>query len=280
MLQVSELYIYPIKSLPGIALTKAMVTDRGFEHDRRWMLVDENNRFISQREFAQMTQLKVAIENDNLVIRHKFKNQHFSIPLNPPAAAEWTAVTIWDDTCDAQFVSNEADVWFSDMLGINCRLVYMPNQSKRQVDERYAPKDNVTSFSDAYPFLMIGQASLNDLNNRLIEAVPIDRFRPNIVFTGGEPFEEDLIAHFKIGDLNFYGVKLCARCVVITINQENGTKAKEPTKTLASYRSKNKKIYFGQNLIHTGEGAVSIGDKLNIISSNNDERFFISHNVL
>jgi hypothetical protein len=278
MLQISHLYVYPVKSLPGIAVREAKVTPTGFEHDRRWMLVDENNRFISQREAPQMTQLHVSIENDGLKITHKINHDSISLPLHiPPLDNRGAAtVTIWDDTCTAEYVNKKADEWFSAMLGINCRLVHMPDDCRRTVDQRYGPEDAITSFSDAYPFMIIGQASLDDLNSRLRDSLPMDRFRPNMVFTGGQPFDEDMMAQFTIGDINFYGVKLCARCLITTINQDSGEKGKEPLKTLASYRAKNNKIYFGQNLIHKGGGIVSIGNQLQTISFNSDERFIVN----
>jgi uncharacterized protein YcbX len=276
MLQISELYIYPIKSLPGIAVKEARVTEKGFEYDRRWMLVDKNNLFISQREAPQMTQLLVSIKNEGLHIKHKIKGQFITIPFHAPPLGGLGEVTIWDDTCVAEYVSNDADEWFTSALGINCRLVYMPDDCKRVVDQRYAPADKVTSFSDAYPFMIIGQASLDDLNGRLDDALPMERFRPNIVFTGGEPYEEDMMGSFTIGNINFYGVKLCARCIIPTINQQNASKGKEPLKTLARYRQKNNKIYFGQNLVHNGEGVIAIGDEIQTISLNSDERFIVN----
>jgi len=276
MLQISELYIYPIKSLPGIPVTQARVTEKGFEYDRRWMLVDENNLFISQRETPQMTQLQVSIKNDGLHIKHKTNGQLITIPFHALSSDGQGEVTIWDDTCVAEYVSVEANEWFTNALGINCRLVYMPDDCKRIVDQRYAPGDSVTSFSDGYPFMIIGQASLDDLNSRLSEALPIERFRPNIVFTGGEPYEEDMMGNFTIGNINFYGVKLCARCVVTTINQQNASKGKEPLKTLAKYRQRNNKLYFGQNLVHDGEGIITIGDELQTISLNIEERFIVN----
>ena len=264
-MQVSQLYIYPIKSLGGVALTEAVVTERGFEHDRRWMLIDENNRFLSQREVTQMALLKVGLKSDGLLVTYTKTGKNILIPFKP-LTNESCEVIIWDDICTAIYVGTGADEWFTKIIGLKCRLVYMPDSSNRQVDERYAPTGQITSFSDAYPFMMLGQATLDDLNNRLAEALPTDRFRPNIVFTGGKPFEEDKLDHFTIGNINFNGVKLCARCVLTTINQTDGSKSKEPLKTLASYRSKNNKIYFGQNLIHVGNGTIAIGDFITVIS--------------
>jgi len=276
MLQISELYIYPIKSLAGIPVKKAQVTPTGFEHDRRWLLVDENNCFITQREFHQMALLQVTIEEGGLSVTHKLNNDSIFIPFNIPGKQyEQAAVTIWDDTCLAEFVSTEADKWFTERLEMNCRLVYMPDTTRRIVDQRYAPETAITSFADAYPFLIIGQASLNELNTRLSEPLPMNRFRPNIVFTGGEPFDEDLYGQFTIGDINFFGVKLCARCVMTTVNQDTAVKGKEPLKTLAKYRFKNNKILFGQNLVHEGEGEIAVGDELVLLHENIDERFLV-----
>jgi uncharacterized protein YcbX len=275
MLQISELYIYPIKSLAGISVTEALVTPTGFEHDRRWMLVDENNLFISQREVPKMALMKVAIEHNSLKITYKGAN--LSIPFDTPSPplGGRGAVTIWDDTCIAEYVSKEADGWFSTMLGMNCRLVYLPDDTKRVVDQRYATEDAITSFADAYPFLIIGQASLDDLNSRLSEPLPMNRFRPNLVFTGGKPFEEDTMASFTIGNIKFYGVKLCARCAITTIDQSNAARGKEPLKTLATYRQKEKKTLFGQNLLHKGEGIVRVGDKIEVLKLNHEERFMV-----
>ena len=219
--------------------------------------------------------LQPIIENNELKITHKLNNQSFSIAIDALPAAGPAIVTIWDDTCEAEFVSDEADQWFSTILGLKCRLVYMPDETRRIVDQRYAPENAVTSFSDAYPFLIIGQASLDDLNNQLAEPLPMNRFRPNIVFTGGGPYDEDLYNHFKICGIDFYGVKLCARCVMTTIEQETAKKGKEPLKKLASYRFKNNKILFGQNLIHQGDGEIAVGDALVVLTNHNEERFLV-----
>jgi uncharacterized protein YcbX len=275
MLQVSELYVYPIKSLGGISLTTAEITDKGFKYDRRWLLIDENNRFLSQRELPVMALLKVTIITDGLLVTHSPSSDNILIPFLP-LTTEYCSVTIWDDTCRAIYVSAESDKWFTDKLGVKCRLVYMPDDYKRQVDEKYVPKGFVTSFSDAYPFLIIGQSSLADLNQRLTDQLPINRFRPNIVFTGGTPFEEDIIDHFVINNINFYGVKLSARCTLTTIDQITTVKTKEPLKTLAKYRRRCNDVFFGQNLIHTGNGFICVGDEIHVKSYHTAERFFLT----
>lgn len=264
MLTVSELYIYPIKSLGGIALNAATLTDRGFEYDRRWMLVDGNDQFLSQREVTAMALLKVQLTASGLLVQNSSQpGAEFLIPFEP-ATNESLTVTVWSNHCKAYRVSNEADAWFSKQLGLPCKLVYMPASTHRLVDSRYAHHKEITSFSDGYPLLVISQASLDDLNSRLATPVPMNRFRPNIVFTGGTAFQEDSMKEFEINGITLFSVKPCARCIMTTINQQTGEKAKEPLKTLSSYRMKNNKIYFGQNLLYRGTGVISIGDTITI----------------
>lgn len=264
MLTVSELYIYPIKSLGGIALNSASLIERGFEHDRRWMLVNANNEFLTQREITAMAFLKVQLTEQGLFVTNISKpGEELLVPFEP-TVAETEMVTVWSSRCRGQRVSDAADAWFSKQLGFTAKLFYMPNTTRRYVDGRYAHNKEITSFTDGYPLLLIGQASLDDLNSRLEQPVPMNRFRPNIVFTGGTPFQEDYMKHFDINGITFFGVKPCARCVMTTINQQTAEKAKEPLKTLSTYRLKNKKILFGQNLLHQQTGIISIGDPITI----------------
>lgn len=265
MYTISQLYIYPIKSLGGFTVASAQLTDRGLQYDRRWMLVDKNNKFLTQREHPLMCLLQTTIEKEELVIFHKNnKEDKLRVPLNPILTAT-VKVAVWADECEAQYVNKLADQWFTQKLAMDCRLVYMPETEKRRVEEQYAHNSEITAFSDGYPLMMIGQAALNELNSRLEEPLPMDRFRPNIVFTGGEPFDEDTMEHLMINNINLYGVKLSARCVLTTINQTNAQKGKEPLKTLAAYRQKNNKIYFGQNLLFKQTGKISIGDDIAVI---------------
>ena len=267
-MKVSQLYIYPIKALGGIAISSVNITDRGFENDRRWMLIDENNRFISQREIAEMSLLQVEI------LQHVMKVNHKKDPANcieislTPAASDITTVNIWDTLCEAQLVNTEADRWFSKILDTNCRLVYMPDSTTLKIDDQYAITGNdITSFSDGYPILMVSEESLGDLNDKLDEPLPINRFRPNLVFKGGTPFIEESMKEFSIKDCLFYGVKPCARCVVTTIDQDSAEKGKEPLKTLSLYRRKDAKVIFGENVIAAGTGKISIGDTITILQT-------------
>ena len=264
MLQVSQLFIYPVKSLGGIAKQAVEITSTGFMHDRRWMLVDDHNVFLSQRTHPQMVLLHVAETAAGFVVS-KYNEESMSIEIPfTIVSKKKIAVTVWEDICEAVEVSDQHNEWFSDMLNVKCKLVYMPDDTKRKVDTKYANNDEVTSFSDGYPMLMIGEASLDNLNAKLEVPLPISRFRPNIVFSGGHPHIEDEMARFEINGLSLLGVKPCSRCVMTTINEKTAAGGKEPLKTLATYRMKNNKLYFGQNVLQQQNGIIHIGDEIKI----------------
>lgn len=264
-LLISELLIYPVKSLGGIRMESCRVTDRGFEHDRRWMLVDAKNRFITQREFPELVFFRTAILGNNICITDKRDDCSINIPLFINEG-ETIAVDIWDDRCEAICMDQPISDWFSERLLQPVRMVYMPDQSRRPVDPAYAENGELTSFSDGYPVLIIGEASLQDLNRRLETPITMDRFRPNIVFKGELPFEEDSFLEIFSGDVQFRAVKPCARCILTTTDQESGLRSPEPLKTLSVYRKLNNKIYFGQNLLVLKRGRIQVGDKLTILS--------------
>jgi uncharacterized protein YcbX len=234
------------------------------EYDRRWMLVHGDNQLLTQRERPEMALMKVSLGSGGLLVYFKEEGDPLHIPYLPAQHVEME-VQVWDDTCTGLWVSAEADQWFSQRLNMDCKLVYMHEESQRITDPRYDPEGTLTSFSDAYPFLLIGQASLDDLNSRLSESLPMNRFRPNIVFTGGNPYQEDTMRLFKVGPIQFKGVKLCARCVITMTNQETAQVGKEPLRTLAQYRRKENKLLFGQNLVHNGRGEISVGDQIEVL---------------
>lgn len=267
MYNISNIFIYPIKSLGGIEVFLAKLTDRGLQYDRRFMLVDGSNHFLTQRQHPQMCLLQTAIEDNQLVIYHKNDSVDKIVVSLQPAPGATIKVQVWEDECEAQVVSAAADEWFCDKLSIHCRLVYMPDETRRKVDGQFALKDQLSSFADAYPLLMIGQPSLDDLNKRLPEPLTVSRFRPNIVFTGGQPYDEDTMEQARIKKIDLYGVKLCSRCVLTTIDQSTAVKSKEPLKTLSGYRMKNNKIYFGQNMLHSQKGLITVGDEMEIIKT-------------
>ena len=266
MHKLSEIWVYPIKSLGGIPLSQAKVETRGLQYDRRWMLVNEDGRFMSQREIPEMALLRPEINATHLSVSHKDNpSDVIRIPLEWPVAdLEIANVVIWDDTCTAAVLPQPINDWFSSVLNQNLRLVLMPETTHRGADGNYAPEGQYVSFADGFPFLLVGQASLDDLNARLEKPLPMNRFRPNLVFTGGQPFEEDEWSDFNIGSVSFRGVKPCGRCSITTTDQETAERAAEPLKTLATFRSFGKKICFGQNVVWMGEGdaEVRVGDTI------------------
>lgn len=269
MLEISQLLIYPIKSLRGISLSRAMVTDRGFLHDRSWMLVDDKNKFLTLREFPKMALLQPILEKESLRIQsleHQIEDLIIPFYAHEKTNAK---VTIWNATCDAIRVGAKADQWFGEILNTQCKLVFMPESSVRPVDTTsgFAPEGKHTSFADAYPFMMLSEASMEDLNSRLSSPVSVSRFRPNIVFSGGYPYQEDKIEDFTINQIRFTGLEDCARCQIPNVDPETGviSQDKEPLKTLASYRKQERNINFGRNVVHTGTGILTVGDEILLV---------------
>lgn len=266
-LQITAINIYPVKSLAGIPLSSAVVERRGLQYDRRWMLVNAQNRFLSQREYPAMALIGTAIEPPFLVLFDRNNPaDRIAVPLEiKPAQHLEKQVDIWDDQCPAVPVSADADQWLSKKLGGDVQLVGMPDNSIRPADEKYAPEGQYVSFADGYPFLIISEATLGGLNSKLTTPVPMERFRPNIVFSGGTPHCEDELGAFLIGDQPFLGVKPCARCIMTTIDQQTAQPGAEPLRTLATYRQSGHKILFGQNVVWTGQEAgqtISVGDMI------------------
>jgi uncharacterized protein YcbX len=263
-LTISELFIYPVKSLSGIPVNETELSIMGFKHDRRWMLVDSNNTFITQREVHAMALLQTAITNEGLHIFLKQNTgEHIFVPIIAKGKKE--TIRVWGSECAVFVYDKRVNDWFSDRLHIPCRLVYMPDDTQRLVDTNYAKHGAITAFTDGYPLLIIGQSSLDLLNSKLATPIPINRFRPNIVFTGADAHAEDNWKHFAVNQIDFYGVKTCSRCVITTIDQQTATAAKEPLQTLATYRMADKKIKFGMNLLHKGSGLIRVNDEIKLI---------------
>lgn len=263
-LTLSEIWIYPVKSLAGIRLQHAKVKQKGLLYDRRWMLVDETGRFLTQREHPEMSRFQLTIEREQLVVINQLSSESIVIELESTKPGESLPVQIWDDNVHAIEVSVAHSRWFSHQLKINCKLVFFPEANRREVDPEYAKKNEQVSLADGYPFLIIGQASLDALNQRLKSPVPMNRFRPNFVFTGGLPYEEDGWKKFTIGNNRFIGVKPCGRCVLTTVDQETGKKGSEPLATLATYRKQGNKINFGQNMLAIDYDEIQEGDEIEL----------------
>jgi uncharacterized protein len=265
LMRLQDIYIYPIKSLGGINLEKALLEERGLRHDRRWMLVDNEGNFMSQRVFPKMALLQVLLSEDGLLVHPKSDpDTKITIPFEP-LTDKLVEVRIWEDQVLGQVVGTKANDWFSEILDQECRLVKMPESTQRKIKPKYAVVGESVSFADGMPYLLIGQSSLDDLNERLEVPVGMDRFRPNLVFSGGKAFEEDHWQNLQIGQAKFKITKPCARCVMTTVDQQTAEKGKEPLKTLATYRTVNSNVMFGQNMLLLEGDTISVGDRINVI---------------
>jgi uncharacterized protein YcbX len=226
------------------------------------MLVDKKGDFVTQRQHPQLALLQVSLSKTQLeVVSKGDPSQRIAFDLGLVSDQE-LQVSIWGDQVLARVVSAELSRWFSDFLQMELDLVVMPESSQRKMDPRYAVQGESVSFADGMPYVIIGQSSLDELNGRLADPVGMDRFRPNLVFSGGEAYAEDQFKQLQIGEVEFQVVKPCARCVMITVDQEKGTKGKEPLATLATYRSQGSKVYFGQNAVALTQGIVRVGDPI------------------
>ena len=259
---LSQLYVYPIKSVGGIALQEARLENRGIEYDRRWMLVDENGKFMSQRKHPRMALVSTRLTPAHLIVGAS-EMPELRLPLQPEGKANVEA-RVWSDTVRAIHTGEDFDEWFSAFLGVRCRLVYMPDEEVRRVDQDYAKAGDQVGFADGFPFLLVSRASLEDLAERLEGEVPVNRFRPNLVIEGCDPFEEDGWQALRIGGVDFRVAKPCSRCSIVMTDQTTGERDREVLATLASYRRSGKQIFFGQNLAHDSAGILRVGDTVEV----------------
>jgi hypothetical protein len=263
---VTGISIYPVKSTHPLALTQSEVLPRGLAWDRRWMLVDSEGRFVTARQHPTLARVATRVTERTLDISAAGR-ERLKIPLAVPSLTA-IRVTVWKDRCKAVPVSAAADAWFSDYLGMPCRLVRMTDARARPVSPAYARAGDQVSFADSFPLLLISQASLNDLNRRLRIPVPVQRFRPNLVVDGERAYGEDAWLRLRVGEVEFAGAKDCSRCVLTTVDPESGVKDpdEEPLRTLAGYRRREGGgIFFGRKLIPRSGGIIRLGDPVEVL---------------
>ena len=257
---LSGLYVYPIKSCAGISLQSADLSATGLRHDRRWMLVDETGEFMSQRAHPRMALISIRLSAEHLIASAPGMPD-LEIPLYPQAG-DSIQVSVWGDTNRGTLVAEEADRLFSEFLDFPCRLVHKPDDDVRPVDSFYAEDGDQVGFADGFAFLLISEASLEDLNTRLEDPLPMNRFRPNFVVRGCGPYAEDGWSRLRIGSVPFRVAEPCPRCAITTVDQETGARGKEPLRTLATYRKSDGEVFFGRNLLHDALGTVRVGDPI------------------
>jgi uncharacterized protein len=284
-MNISEINIYPVKSLKGIALDEAVVEKRGLRNDRRWMLTDRNGYFFTQRELPHMAAIRISLNRRGLVASAPGV-ENLRMPQHPEVKLR-QHVTIWQSEVEAHVYDRHVNEWFSEVLKRECRLVLMPDTTERHVNAQFDRGADIVSFADGYPLLVIGEGSLEEVNRRIAEVadrnvrVPMNRFRPNLVVRGSEPFAEDGWARITVGRAVFRVVKPCARCVITTVDQAKGEfDGKEPLKTMATFRLAKQVfpetyesygqtangVLFGENLIPENPGvAIRVGDEVEVL---------------
>jgi len=263
-MQLTGINIFPIKSMGGMSLQEATALPAGLQYDRRWMLLDEDGRFLTQRHLPAMARIKFQWKEKGF--EANFSGGGFGairIPFELPGT-EAAVAKVWDDEVLVRDMPQELGEWFSEVLETKCRLVRIVENAVRH--SLKGKPDKVSSFADITPFLIIGEASLQDLNSRIETPLPMSRFRSNFVFAGGQPYEEDDWDVFAVGDLVLKKYKKCGRCKVTTIDQETGVRmGDEPLNTLSKYRKEGRNMNFGVRAFLDGSNRASlvrIGDEV------------------
>lgn len=266
-MQVTGLFCYPVKSLGGMSLNHAHFDDFGICWDRRFMLVDAQGDFVTQRKYPILSQFSASVTdspNSLCLVITTPQGQALEFALS-----EFTremSVKVWSDQVLAYACDPVKIAALSTVTGVTLDLVFMPDSTFRQVNRTWFDETQRVSFADGFPVLLTTEASLAELNGRLQTPVPMQRFRPNIVIDGTAPYAEDDWKHLRMGEIQFDLVKPCSRCVMTTID-DAGTKGTEPLKTLTTYRKNDVGVCFGQNLVHRSRGRLSLGDRVDVISA-------------
>lgn len=272
MVQVTGLYIYPVKSCRGISLARARITETGFAHDREWLVVTPERRFLTQRERPKLAQIETAIAGDRLLLRQP-QGQELSLPLE--LVGPEVEVTCWGDRCAAFDAGDAAAAWLTEHLGKPARLVRFDNRRRRPSEATWTQGiEALNQFSDRFPWLLTSQASLDELNSRLQQPLPMNRFRPNIVVAGLPPFAEDTVLDFIAGDMALRVSKPCTRCVITTTDQITGERSSdEPLRTLKDFRFDRqlRGVAFGQNMVLVSGlgGELKVGQELTVTRAAN-----------
>jgi uncharacterized protein len=266
---LASVHIYPLKGCRAVDLDQAAVEPWGLAGDRRWLLVDPDGVFLTQREYPALARLVVRYDGagPDIVVT---SDGYPPLPVAAPAGnAEQLKVTVWRSTLLAASAGPEADAWFSGYLGSPARLVWLDDPTRRAVNPAYSRDGDVVSFADGYPLLLTNAASLDQLGEWLTadgeEPVPMNRFRPNVVVSGFEPWAEDHWRRIQIGPVSFRGAKPCDRCVVTTTDQTTGERGRQPLRILAKHRRFDQTLLFGQNLIPDSPGVIRVGDPVVIV---------------
>lgn len=260
---LSQIFVYPIKSLRGIAVSETQLDTSGPLRDRRWMLVDHEGVFLSQRTVPRMALLRPRLEGAGLIV---------TAPKMPPllisewsGEGDWLPVRIWRDHLTLPHPNQSYSDWFSAFLGLPCRLVYLPDTVQRPVEPPYNQPESRVSLADGYPLLILTQASLDLLNEKLSAPVTVERFRPNLVISKTSAHDEDNWRRLQIGNVKLAIVKPCARCSIVLIDPGTAQPGIEPLRTLSRYRRMPRSVMFAQNALILNPGHLRVGESVDIL---------------
>ncbi len=262
-IQITQLRVYPVKSLGVQESQKWLIDKRGLQFDRRWMVVDPQGTFITQRNTPRMSHCHPRFFGDHWDLTCEGLAQ---LRLPEPQTGGPISVRVWgDEEITAELCGPEADAWITGALCVPARLVYLPDKTHRPIDPPYGREGEIAGFTDNHPILVVGEESLADLNERLEISVPIQRFRPNIVIKGAPAFAEDTWKQIQIGPVTLRATMPCARCSFTTLDHETGiTTGSEPLRTLATYRRSGTDVRFGMYYVPEVGGQISVGDEVTV----------------
>lgn len=266
-MHLSALYRYPVKSAQGQALSQSASGPLGLLGDRRWMLVEQDNgRFLTQRVYPQMSQLSALYAADGGLLLTAPGLDPLQVAV-PEPDADLRGVTLWRDTLRVPDAGDAAAEWLSRFIGKPVRLVYVPQARTRYLPAGYGENSDRVAFADGFPLLLIGQASLDDLAQKVGRPLEMLRFRPNLVVEGSAAFAEDGWKRIRIGQQTFRVLSPCTRCILTTVDPHTGERSedREPLTTLRTYRQKEGDVLFGQNLVADGEGVLEVGMPVDVL---------------
>jgi uncharacterized protein YcbX len=261
MTTVAALHVYPVKSCRGSDVSAAFVEPWGLAGDRRWMVVDEDGRFLSQRLTPRLALIRPEVREGGLRLSAPGCT---AVDVATPVGGGEIKARVWDDDVVVRLAADEASAWVSDHLGRPAALVWLADPSQRPVDPSYARAGETVSLTDGFPLLLASSSSLEQLNGWLDDPLPMNRFRPNVVVSGSAPWAEDAWRRLPIGDVVLRVAKPCGRCLVTTTDQQTLERGPEPLRALAAYRNINGRLVFGQNLIPETTGTIHVGDEVRV----------------
>ncbi|MER6996142.1 MOSC N-terminal beta barrel domain-containing protein [Streptomyces sp. NPDC000410] len=269
---IRSLHVHPVKSVAGHAPREAVVEPWGLVGDRRWMLVDTENRAVTQRQQARLALVGAEPLPGGAIRLSAPGQERLTVEVPEPSGTD--VVEIFGAKVEAVPAGAASDAWFGEYLGTPARLVHMDApEHRRRIDPAYSLPGETVSFADGYPLLIASVASLDALNSLIAQGdhpdegpLPMNRFRANLVVEGAAPWAEDGWKRIQVGEVRFRVVKPCGRCVVTTTDQLTAQRGKEPLRTLARHRRFGDKLVFGQNLIPEHTGTVRVGDPVRILA--------------